>query len=144
MEHYAHLFFKSAYGSDEILDHEGYARLVDRLALDEDGASFAMSVDEPVGMILVDFENTDYESCAFIRTLAVDEQYRGAGFAPQLLGHAVSRARSRGLRNLRANVAKTNGRALAFYQKYHFAPAGEDEKHIVMMRSVKVDSMLRP
>lgn len=144
VEHYAHLFFKSAYGSDEILDHEGYARLVDRLALDEDGASFAMSVDEPVGMILVDFENTDYESCAFIRTLAVDEQYRGAGFAPQLLGHAVSRARSRGLRNLRANVAKTNGRALAFYQKYHFAPAGEDEKHIVMMRSVKVDSMLRP
>ena len=144
VEHYAHLFFKSAYHSDEILDHEAYAAMVDRLALDEDGVSFAMSIDEPVGMILVDFENTDYESCAFIRTLAVDEAYRGAGFAPQLLGHAVSRARARGLRNLRANVAKTNGRALAFYKKYHFAPAGEDEKHIVMMRSVKVDSMLRP
>lgn len=54
-------------------------------------------------------------------------ELRGRGYAPQLLGHAVSFFRKAGCNRLQLNVAVTNLRAIRFYERSGFRQIGTKE-----------------
>lgn len=54
----------------------------------------------------------------------VDRPWQGRGLARQLMGAAIAAAEARGGRTLWLAVWERNWRALAFYRKCGFAPAG--------------------
>ena len=73
--------------------------------------------DEMAGFVRIDLSKNDSDT-GFIRTICLNEAYRGKGHAAQLLGYAVSVFRSMGKRYIGINVSKTNEPAIRFYEKF--------------------------
>jgi ribosomal protein S18 acetylase RimI-like enzyme len=57
------------------------------------------------------------EGTALVNELVVDQGLRGRGIGQELLRHAVTRARARGMDEIEVGVERGNAAALAFYRR---------------------------
>lgn len=102
----------------------------------------AMWEDRPVGVMEMDLEALKSANTARIAFLYLLEEFRGRGLAIQLIGHAVSVARSLGFDRLELHVAEENLRARKFYTRYGFSICGVTQGAVgrlfVMKKDIKV------
>ena len=66
-------------------------------------------------------------------------EYRGQGFGPQLIGHAVSVYRPLGREKLTLFVAKVNEEAKSFYERFGFEVCGEQMGALDMLWKMELD-----
>jgi len=81
---------------------------------------------EFAGVIELDPENGRDIDVGWITLCYLRPEYRGKGFAAQLLGHAVSVYRRLGRKSLRLHVSARNEQAIGFYESYGFQKIGSD------------------
>ncbi len=84
-----------------------------------------LSGDEVVGMIDMDPERGRKEGFGWISFFYLLPQYRGKGWAAQLLGHALWFSENHGRKSVRLHVAEDNTRARGFYEHFGFTKVGE-------------------
>lgn len=82
---------------------------------------------ETAGIIELDLRRAAAEGVGWICLCFVEARYRRALLGVQLIGHAVSVCRSRGLRALRLSVFEGNTGAIAFYTAEQFRVVGETQ-----------------
>ena len=78
------------------------------------------------GIVELDPKRMAQDSAGWISFFYLVPELRGRGFAPQLLGHAVSFYRNLGRKTLRLHVAETNARAIVFYENEGFVQIGSE------------------
>lgn len=78
------------------------------------------SVDSFVGIVELDPIRSSELGAGWISFFYLIPEFRGRGYGPQLLGHAVSVFRGKGRRSIRLHVAETNETAIRFYQRNGF------------------------
>ncbi len=83
-----------------------------------------MLEDQRVGLLQLSPSVDARDGAGYIAFLYLLPAYRGQGLGVQLIGQAVSVYRRLGRSCLRLGVSPHNAPALAFYQKYGFAPSG--------------------
>ena len=84
-----------------------------------------LSGDEVVGMIDMDPERGRKEGFGWISFFYLLPQFRGKGWAAQLLGHALWFSENHGRKSVRLHVAEDNTRARGFYEHFGFTKVGE-------------------
>ena len=92
-----------------------------------DSAALGYVEDTPIALVSLDVEREADTACGWIGLYYVAPDYRGMDYAPQLLGHAISVYRRMGKRQLKVRLPKGDERALAFFRRYNFEPAGQWE-----------------
>ncbi|NCC69120.1 MAG: N-acetyltransferase, partial [Clostridia bacterium] len=132
-------FAKNAYGDISKFDPEKF--VTQSLCLQREyprALLFAMLRNRECGLLRLDVSgNGDLEG-GLIKTVIVNEKLRGRGYAPQLLGEAVSIFRRMGKKYIAVNVAEGNERAMGFYRKDDFYRKGEIPGHIVMQKKIEI------
>ncbi len=83
----------------------------------------AMMGEEPVGYVSVRTE----ENCGFVEDLALLPDFRGRGFAIQLLGQAMFTMRALGKTELRIHVPAGNDALRALCRKLYFQETGDGQ-----------------
>ena len=86
----------------------------------------AESGDKIIGCVrlaLVDFDLAD------IRTLCVDEEFRGKGIGQKLLDEGLKLMSSKGMRKLIARVKADNASGIKFFEKNGFRQEGHFREH---------------
>lgn len=78
------------------------------------------SADDFIGIVELDPLRASELGAGWISFLYLTPEFRGRGYGPQLLGHAVSVFRGKGRRAIRLHVAETNETAVRFYQRNGF------------------------
>ena len=84
-----------------------------------------LSGNDVVGMIDMDPEHGRREGYGWISFFYLLPQYRGKGWAAQLLGHALWFSEMLGRTSVRLHVAEDNTRARGFYEHFGFTKVGE-------------------
>ncbi|MBQ3263446.1 MAG: GNAT family N-acetyltransferase [Oscillospiraceae bacterium] len=84
-----------------------------------------LSGDKVVGMIDMDPDRGRAEGYGWISFFYLLPEYRGKGWAAQLLGHALWFSESHGRRSVRLHVAEDNTHARGFYEHFGFQKIGE-------------------
>lgn len=84
-----------------------------------------LSGDKVVGMIDMDPEHGRREGYGWISFFYLLPEYRGKGWAAQLLGHALWFSELHGRHSVRLHVAEDNTRARGFYEHFGFTKVGE-------------------
>ena len=84
-----------------------------------------LSGDKVVGMIDMDPERGREEGYGWISFFYLLPEYRGKGWAAQLLGHALWFSELHGRRSVRLHVAEDNTHARGFYEHFGFQKIGE-------------------
>ncbi len=82
---------------------------------------------ETVGVTELDTERERAARCGWICLCYVEPQYRRMQLGAQLIGHAVSLFRRRGMRAVRLSVYEGNDAAIRFYEEFGFRAVGETE-----------------
>jgi ribosomal protein S18 acetylase RimI-like enzyme len=124
--------FKDQFGSDG----QGYpAWIADKQAVDPTYAALALLSDVPVGMVVVGAWPDDH-AIGYVYHYYLAPHVRGCGLATQLDHFAVSKLSDAGHSDARLSVAAANERAIRFYGKQGWAPAGPrpDQPGILYMR----------
>lgn len=137
-----HQIYWPTYGRETYTDEAIEQKLRGYQAVTPDAVAFGM-VDHEIGGIIAlntpEFLNTEIGQMGGTCIL---EKYRGFGFGPQLVGHAVSVYRRLGKRVLRSTPAKHNPSGVHFYGSNGFEPVDEytDElgDFVVMLRDIEV------
>ncbi|HIV68135.1 MAG TPA: GNAT family N-acetyltransferase [Candidatus Butyricicoccus stercorigallinarum] len=137
-----HQIYWPTYGKDTYTDEQIEARLRGFQSVTPDAVAFGMVGREIGGIIAINtLENRDTEIGEMGGTCVL-KKYRGFGFTPQLVGHAVSVYRRMGKKVLQSVPAKHNPGAIEFYQRNEFEPFGDyaDEhgEFLVMRRNIEV------
>lgn len=114
------------------------ASLEDRLrqyqAVTPDAVSFGMVGQEIGGLVSMD--TTESGSIGMLDGVCIAERFRGFGFGPQLMTHAVCLYRNMGKRALEAEAP--NPRAAQFYIDNDMEPYGEQNGAAVLRRRISV------
>lgn len=78
-------------------------------------------------------------SATLLGRLAVDENYKGQGLGEHLLMDALHRSlrTSKEIASTAVVVDPINDKAKTFYEKYEFAPFGDDERMYLLMKRIK-------
>jgi probable phosphoglycerate mutase len=84
---------------------------------------YAMHYGKPCGLVILSPDG-------WVRLFYLEPEYRGKGFAVQLLGVAVSTFRKSGLSRIRLTVAESNRAAIKFYSRYGFSGVSELDETI--------------
>ena len=84
-----------------------------------------LSGDKVVGMIDMDPDRGRREGFGWISFFYLLPEYRGKGWAAQLLGHALWFSELHGRRSVRLHVAEDNTHARGFYEHFGFQKIGE-------------------
>ncbi|NCC68266.1 MAG: GNAT family N-acetyltransferase, partial [Clostridia bacterium] len=79
------------------------------------------------GIAELDPEMMSFVGAGWISFCYLSPEYRGHGFGPQLVGHAVSVFRKLNRTSLRLHVAQTNIHAIEFYEKLGFKHISTDK-----------------
>lgn len=117
--------WESVYGQNGRFDGPAYYQNARRgTAGVEDALCEVMLRDRPVGVLELAVEQGAGENVGYIPFLYLRPELQGNGMGIQLIGQAVSFYRKRGRTRLQLCVSPRNCRALAFYRKYGFMPAG--------------------
>lgn len=98
---------------------------------DEGYIARTANASEAVGAAVV--ESADER--AWLKSLAVNPQYRNEGAGSELLQHIITEAVSRHLR--RVELMAIGDRAIGFYEKHGFAPVAGQAENSVMLRMGK-------
>lgn len=118
--------WQAAHGSLKGFDADTYLRSARRMASKDphtlmkaliNGTDFA-------GIVELDNERGASSGAGWISFFYLIPELRGHGYAPQLLGHAVSFFRNEERKALRLNVAVTNIKAIRFYKRSGFERIG--------------------
>ena len=114
--------WKNAHGNLEGFDETLYLTGAKRGSDDDPRCLMAAysGADDFVGIIELDQNRASEHNSGWISLLYLTSEKRRLGFAPQLLGHAVSFFRKAGNDKIRLHVAETNERAITFYQREGF------------------------
>ena len=138
---YARDLFAISFGSTRFAeqfgsDGRGYrAWIAEKQAPAPANAAMALLAGEPAGMVVVG-SWPDEPAVGYVFHYYLVPQARGRGLAAQLDTYAVSRLIRSGYAEARLSVAETNERAIRFYTKRGWAPAGPraDQPGILYMR----------
>ena len=84
-----------------------------------------LSGDKVVGMIDMDPDRGSCEGFGWISFFYLLPEYRGKGWAAQLLGHALWFSELHGRKSVRLHVAEDNTHARGFYEHFGFQKIGE-------------------
>ena len=84
-----------------------------------------LSGDQVVGMIDMDPDRGKREGFGWISFFYLLPEYRGKGWAAQLLGHALWFSELHGRKSVRLHVAEDNTHARGFYEHFGFQKIGE-------------------
>ena len=84
-----------------------------------------LSGDRVVGMIDMDPDRGKREGFGWISFFYLLPEYRGKGWAAQLLGHALWFSELHGRKSVRLHVAEDNTHARGFYEHFGFQKIGE-------------------
>jgi len=90
-------------------------------------AEVVLSDGTPVGLLELDMEQGADSGAGHIAFLYIVPEFRGRGFGPQLIGHAISVYRPLGRDRLTLHVAEVNQEAIGFYERFGFVKIGETE-----------------
>ncbi len=106
---------------DESFDFRVFDRHAKRL-LKRDGENivFAHLQSEEIGMIELDSDAKVHPDAGHISFLYLKPEYRRKRFGIQLIGHAMSKYKSKGKKYISVRVSDTNIAAQRFYEKYGF------------------------
>ena len=81
----------------------------------------------PIGLLELDLDHGADSGAGHITLFYIAPPFRGRGFGPQLIGHAVSVYRPLGRDRLTLHVAEINKKAIGFYERFGFQKTGEIE-----------------
>lgn len=143
---FAHEHYKSAYGTDEMLDDAAKLAQADAAsAVYREAVSFGMLDDQAVVLVFLDAANCTNPNVGMVGGYCIAPEYRGCGLSKQIIGQSMSVYRKLGREYLCAAVAEHNERAKGFYRKFQFEQRGElvNEcgKHFLMFKRIKVDTL---
>jgi probable phosphoglycerate mutase len=91
---------------------------------------YAMHYGKPCGAVILDAAKYADSGSGYIGLLYLEPEFRGLGYAVQLLGAAVSKFRSSGLNKICLFVSERNDRAIKFYARTGFRRVPERDKEI--------------
>lgn len=106
---------------------------------DDESIVFAYLGDTEIGMIELDTTAKVYPAAGHISFLYLAPEYRRLRYGIQLIGHAMSRYRARGMRHISVRVAETNTAAQNFYKKYGFYEAFRENDRGCVQRIMLLD-----
>lgn len=143
---FAHEQYRSAYGTDELLDEAAKLAQADAAsAVLRRAVSFGMLDDQAVVLVFLDAANRSRPNVGMVGCYCIAPEYRGHGLSQQIIGQSISVYRELGCEYLCAGVAEHNERAKGFYHKYHFEQHGELVNecgtHFLMYKPIKVASL---
>lgn len=98
----------------------------------------------PVGMIQLSPHRDKHKGVGYIPFIYLRKDFRHQGLGIQFIGHAVSFYRNLGRKKLQLSVAPTNEHAIAFYEKYGFAPEGKTKGRFGSLILMEKDFTLPP
>ena len=117
----------NAHGSDEGFVPELYARSAAKHAQEHPGSVVrVLSGDTVVGLVELDPARDEQTGCGWISLLYMLPEYRGRGWAIQLLGYAFWFYENHDRSAVRLHVSENNARAIAFYRRSGFVQLGRD------------------
>lgn len=121
-----HVIYWPTYGKDRYTDEQIEERLRGFQSVTPDAVSFGM-VDREIGGIIAmnTIENRDTDIGEMGGT-SILPKFRGFGFGPQLMAHAVSVYRRMGKRVLQAIPSLNNPSGPRFYKSVGFEPIGKE------------------
>lgn len=118
--------FHSTYAGALERSEESWREQADENAASDDRALFLAFVDDaPVGLAGL-YRDPEQADLGELCQVWVAPEHRGGGTAAALMDALFSWAGERGFRSILATIREGNDRALAFYRKYGFLPAGTD------------------
>ena len=117
----------NVHGSDEGFVPELYARSAAKHAQEHPGSVVrVLSGDTVVGLVELDPARDEQTGCGWISLLYMLPEYRGRGWAIQLLGYAFWFYENHDRNTVRLHVSENNARAIAFYRRSGFVQLGRD------------------
>ncbi len=117
--------FSSTYESALQRSAESWQEQADSTAQGADRATFLVfSDDAPIGIAAL-YRLPSHVDVGEVLQVWVAPEHRGKGVAWSLLDAVLDWAGANGFRTILATIKEGNSRALRFYQKYGFTPAGE-------------------
>ena len=120
----------AVHGSDAgFSDDSAESEIKRMLRVEKNAVRFAMLNETIAGTLLLDTANYEEDGCGHISLVMLNDEFRGYGLAPQLLGEAVSYYRARGRTKLRLHVSATNKRALRFYLENDFVVTKKEDAY---------------
>ena len=136
-----HAIYWPAYGEDAFTDDEIEQRLRGYQAVTPDAVSFGVYEDDVVGVIAMAATDDPDSDVGEMGGTGILPQYRGWGFAPQLMNQAVSVYRRLGKTRLRSHPSAVGKHGPRFYRQNDFVEVGktEDEKFLIMERKITAD-----
>lgn len=78
-----------------------------------------------IGLFAV-YINNNVDKIAYLSSIAVMDDYKGKGYARQILEYVINIAKSADMKTLRLEVKKSYPRAIRFYEKNGFIKSDEE------------------
>ena len=129
--------WRNVHETDEGFVPELYARSAARHAQEHPGSVVrVLSGDRVVGLVELDPGRDEQAGCGWISLLYMLPEYRGRGWAIQLLGYAFWFYENHDRSAVRLHVSENNARAITFYQRSGFVQIGRDpgvRAHLLLM-----------
>lgn len=129
--------WRNVHDTDEGFVPELYARSAARHAQEHPGSVVrVLSGDRVVGLVELDPGRDEQAGCGWISLLYMLPEYRGRGWAIQLLGYAFWFYENHDRTTVRLHVSENNTRAITFYQRSGFVQIGRDpgvRAHLLLM-----------
>ena len=129
--------WRNVHETDEGFVPELYARSAARHAQEHPGSVVrVLSGDRVVGLVELDPARDEQSGCGWISLLYMLPEYRGRGWAIQLLGYAFWFYENHDRAAVRLHVSENNARAITFYQRSGFVQIGRDpgvRAHLLLM-----------
>ena len=129
--------WRNVHETDEGFVPELYARSAARHAQEHPGSVVrVLSGDRVVGLVELDPGRDEQSGCGWISLLYMLPEYRGRGWAIQLLGYAFWFYENHDRAAVRLHVSENNARAITFYQRSGFVQIGRDpgvRAHLLLM-----------
>lgn len=141
--HFARQLYESAYGDASLLDSDKFiGETLEMAKKNPRAVTFGMLDDLPGALVRMNVLDNSAPDTGMVGSFCIEEKYRGFGFAPQILGQAISVYRQMGKGYLAAFVAEKNLRAQKFYRNYGFEQIGEHKNelgnHLIMRKNIMV------
>ncbi|MDO5547798.1 MAG: histidine phosphatase family protein [Eubacteriales bacterium] len=136
-----HSIYWPAYGKEAFTDEQIEQRLRGYQTVCPDAVSFGMYQSDIAGIIAMDTTAEEEDTIGEMGGTGILPQYRGWGFGPQLMNHAVSVYRRLGKRYLQSQPSAEGKFGPRFYHQNDFEEIGttEDGKFLIMRRKIAAD-----
>lgn len=83
------------------------------------------------------YDNNQEQKEAFLSMIAVKDEYRDLGVGSMLLHEILLQVKKKGMKSVKLEVLKNNGRAIDFYKGKGFVNTGETEKSYIMCANLE-------